>query len=168
MGSFSGMASATRGFASNRLIEGDYIVRIDKAENFEARQTGEKYKITATILAVTAGRHKEGEVVTVMYSKNHGLDQYLSNIKSFIAGVLNLPDPEVDEKMVLRTLDPEQAMSGLVTRVRAIERDSKKKDDKTGTPFQYSVYTWAPFLQPEEIATAIGAERVKRFFPSGL
>lgn len=167
MGSFQGMSSARRGFASNRLVEGDYVVRIDKCEHFEARQTGEKYKVTLTILAVTTGRHKEGEVVTTTFSRNHGLDVYLGNIKGFIAGVLGQPDEAVGENETLKTLEPDGPMNGLVCRVRAMEREGKKADEK-GNKYVYSVYTWSPCLTPGEIRSTIGEERVKRFFPSGL
>jgi hypothetical protein len=167
MGSFQGMSNARRGFASNALKEGDYVVRIDKCENFEARQTGEKYKVTLTILAVTSGSHKEGEVVTTTFSRNHGLDIYLGNIKGFIAGVLGQPDEAVGENEAIKTLEPHNEMCGLVTRVRSIERQGKKTDEK-GNPYSYCVYTWSPCLSPEDIKSTLGPERIKRFFPNGL
>lgn len=179
MGSFAEMKNAKRGYTSNRLVEGDYLARIDSCEHFMASQSGEKYKVTLTILSVLSGDHREGEVVTTTFSRNHGLGVYLSNIKTFIAGVLGCSDDQVDEAVTHRTcstfLHPdtgqptpgENMLSGLVTRVTAVELTSKKKDEQ-GNPFAYSKYGWSPCLSKEEIQEQLGEERVKRFFPNGL
>lgn len=167
MGTFSGMAGAKRGFVSNPLKDGDYVVRIDKCSHFEAKQTGEKFKVDVTILAVNRGSMKEGEVASVTYSKQHGLDLFLGNIKGFIAGVMNVPDDAVGENETLQCLEPQNILAGTVARVRADARASKKKDER-GENFSYQVYTWHPSLDKAEIEKALGPDRVKKHFPNGL
>jgi len=181
MGLFSGMKDAQRGFASNKLTEGDYIVRIDKCDLFRTDISGNCFKITLTILAVSDGPHKVGEVATVNFGdKRITQKQWLGNIKGFIANVMNVADEAVGEKETLQTCDSflndagqiqkgENVLGGTVCRVKAIVRASKSaRDPKTGEAFDYSVYVWSPSLTNEEIVQAIGAEGVKRFFPSGL
>lgn len=168
MGAFSGMKDAKRGYNSNPLTEGDYVARIDRCDFFEAQQNGEFYKITLTILAVGSGPHKEGEVVNILYGRKHGNTQFLQNVKSFIAGVMNVEDGLIDEAATMRTLDPEQVLAGLVIQVKASRRNSKKSKREDGTPFEYSVYTYSPTLSDEDIKQTLGEARVKRFFPNGL
>jgi hypothetical protein len=174
MGLFKDMAGAARGFASNKLTEGDYVVRIDECDVFETDISGNCFKVTLTILAALDGPHKAGEVVTVVHGDKKGTKkQWLSNIKSFIAGVMNVEDARIGETETIAVLGPtnggSNAMDGTVCRVKAISRPSKKsRDEKTGQPFEYSVYSWFPSLSDAEIVQAIGAEGVKRFFPNGL
>lgn len=181
MGLFSGMKDAARGFASNKLTEGDYVARIDKCDLFRTDISGNCFKITLTILAVSDGPHKVGEVVTVNFGdKRITAKQWLGNIKGFIAGVMNVDDASVGEAETIRTCDSflndasqvqkgENVLGGTVCRVKAIQRKSKNsRDAKTGEAFDYSVYTWSPSLDEKEIVQAIGAEGVKRFFPNGL
>lgn len=173
MGIFAGMAGATRGFASNKLTVGDYVVRIDKCDLFKTDISGNCYKITLSILAALDGPHKAGEVVTVTFGDKRITEkQWLGNIKGFIAGVMNVDDSQIGEAETMQTLDAPQGngvMNGTVCRVRALERPSKSaRDQKTGEAFSYSVYSWFPALTNEEIVQAIGEEGVKRFFPNGL
>ena len=173
MGIFAGMQGATRGFASNKLTEGDYVARVDKCDLFKTDISGNCFKITLTILAVSDGPHKAGEVVTVNFGDKRITEkQWLGNIKSFIAGVMNVEDSKVGEAETMRTLDPSQdgqaVMNGTVCRVKAFQRASKSARDKNGEPFDYSVYTWSPSLTDEEILQIIGEEGIKRFFPNGL
>lgn len=181
MGLFSGMKDAQRGFASNKLTEGDYIVRVDRCDTFKTDISGNCYKITLTILAVLDGPHKVGETATVTFGDKRVTEkQWLGNIKGFIAGVMNLDDSKVGNDETMRTLaefkndrgdvvQGENVLGGTVCRVRAIQRASKNsKDQKTGEAFSYSVYSWAPALADAEIVQAIGEEGVKRFFPNGL
>lgn len=169
MGMFDGIKGAKRGYEKNKLVEGDYIVRIDRCDAFKAEQAGNCYKVTLTILAVNDGRHKEGEVTHVVFSNKGSTDkQWYGNIKSFIGGVLGVSDEQIDESSVGRTVDEkEQVMAGRVCRVAAHIRASKKRDDK-GNPFEYSTYSWGAQLPSPEIAKALGEERVKKFFPNGL
>ena len=96
MGTFSGMKDAKRGYTSNRLTDGDYVVRVDRCDHFEAEAAGEGYKITLTILASERGAHKEGEAVTATYflkpGTKGGKKQWFGNIKSFIAVVMGVDD----------------------------------------------------------------------------
>ena len=166
------MKDAKRGYTSNRLTEGDYVVRVDRCDHFEAEAAGEGFKITLTVLAAERGSHKEGEATTVTYFLKPGAlggkKQWFGNIKSFIAVVMNVADEAIDEASVVRTLDPEQILAGTVCRVRSNQRLSKKSKRDDGTPQEFFVYTWSPALENAEILQTLGEERVKRFFPSGL
>lgn len=181
MGLFDGMASATRAFGSNKLTEGDYVARIDRCDVFKTDISGNCYKITLTILGVTDGPHKVGEVATVVFGDKRITEkQWLGNIKGFIAGVMNVDDSKIGAGETQRTLAEfkdangntvvgENCMAGEVCRVKATQRKSKNsKDPKTGEAYDYSIYNWSPSLSAEEITEALGAEAVKRFFPSGL
>lgn len=180
MGIFAGMKDAARGYSSNKLTEGDYVARIDRCDLFKTDISGNVFKIALTILAVTDGPHKAGEVVTVTFGDKRITEkQWLGNIKGFIAGVMNQDDARIGEAETFRTLaefrddkgqtqQGENVLGGTVCRVRATQRPSKTSRDKEGNPFDYSVYSWSPALTPEEITQAIGADAVARFFPSGL
>lgn len=181
MGLFSGMKEASRGFASNKLTQGDYIARVDRCDTFKTDISGNCYKITLTILAVLDGPHKAGEVATVTFGDKRVTEkQWLGNIKGFIAGVMNQDDSKIDGDATMRTLaefkddkgntvQGENVLGGTVTRVRAIQRASKSSKDKnSGEAFNYSVYTWSAALSDDEIVKAIGEEGVARFFPNGL
>lgn len=169
MGMFDGIKDAKRGFAKNKLISGDYIVRVDRCDAFKAEQAGNCFKVTLTVLLAADGPHKEGEVCHVVYSNKGSTDkQWFGNIKSFIGGVLGIEDDLIDEGSVGRTVDEkEQVMAGRVARVVARVRSSKKRDDR-GNPYEYSTYDWGKELAPEEIGRVLGAERVAKFFPKGL
>lgn len=177
MGAFTGMKDAKRGFASNPLREGKYVVRIDGCEFFESRKGAEFWKNTLTILAVSDGDHKVGEVVNTFFKCGDGTEKqtFQSNLKSFIAGVMAAEDAEIDEASINEILGKDAAgqpcpnpLAGLVTVVTARKRASKSKRDDKGQPFEYTVYGWEPSLLNEEIKDAIGEEAVARFFPNGL
>lgn len=180
MGIFSGMKGAARGFASNKLTEGDYIARIDKCDLFKTDISGNCYKITLTILAVLDGPHRIGEAVTVNFPDKRVTEkQWLGNIKGFIAGVMNVADEAIGNDETYQTLaefrddsgkmvQGENVLGGTVCRVKAIQRSSKSSKNDNGDPFSYSVYSWFPALTEAEIKQAIGEEGVKRFFPNGL
>ena len=182
MGTFSGMKDAKRGYTSNRLTEGDYIVRVDRCDHFVADTAGEGYKITLSILGVNGGSHKEGEVATATYflrpGAKGGKKQWFGNIKSFIAVVMGVDDEVIDEAAVLRTcaefqdgsktVAGENKLGGTVCRVRSSQRLSKSTKRDDGTPQEFYVYTWSPAMEDEEIVQTLGEERLKRFFPNGL
>ena len=181
MGILSGMKDAKRGFASNRLTEGDYIARIDRCDLFETDISGNCYKITMTILAAVNGPHKEGELVTHTISDKRASTkkQWLGNIKSFIGTVMVQPDEKIGEPETLRTLfevqnekgelvPGENVLGGTVIRLRAVLRASKKSKDPQGNPYDFCVPTWAPALTNEEIAKVLKPEQIARHFPNGL
>lgn len=169
MGLFAGLKDAKRGFQTNKLKEGRYVVRIDECQVVTGDQAGTMWKNTLTILGVIDGTHRVGEVVNTCFWQNSGKQQWFQNIKGFLAGVLDVADDQIDDKNAEIASGETQPMRGLVTIVAAHQRTSqKRKDDKTGEAVQYSVYSWSPSLDSAQIAEAIGAGGVKRFFPNGL
>jgi hypothetical protein len=182
MGMFQGMKDAKRGFQSNKLREGDYVVRIDRCDHITGDRAGDGFKITCTVLAVNAGDHHEGEVASVTYWKGSGkaaADQWLSNIKGFIGRVMGVTDDQIDEGATLQTLAEvydeatrqtkpgQNVLGGTVARVTAQQRFSKSRRDESGNAVAYNLYGWNLALTPEEIESTLGAERTARFFPSG-
>jgi hypothetical protein len=171
MGAFSGLRDAARGFSSNPLRPGRYVARIDGCDSFEAEQKGLMWKNTLTILAVEDGGeqpHKVGEQVHVFFKKGQFPKVFLQNIKSFMAGVLDVADEEIGEEEADAALSDDSPMVGLVTVVAGRQQASKSSRDDDGNPFKYTVYSWSPSLTDEEIVEAIGQEGVERFFPNGL
>ncbi len=168
MGAFSGLRDAARGFSSNYLRPGRYVVRIDACDSFDAEQKGKMWKNTLTILAVDEGDHKVGEEVHVFFTKGQYPKLFLQNIKAFIAGVLDVNDDEVGEEEAEETLSEDSPMLGLVTVVTARQQASKSKKDDNGEPRKYTVYSWMPSMDDDEIVEAIGEEAVEKFFPNGL
>ncbi len=168
MGVFSGLRDAARGFSSNPIRKGRYVARIDACDSFEAETKGLMWKNTLTILAVEEGDHKVGEQVHVFYSKGQYPKLFLQNIKTFMAGVLDVADDEIGEEEAETALSDDSPMVGLVTVVTAREQASKTKKDDDGNPRKYVVTSWQPSLDDEEILEAIGEEGVTRFFPNGL
>lgn len=170
MGKFSGLKDAKRGFASTVLQGGKYLCRIDKCDYFDTDSNGSMWKNTLTILAIEdggEGQHKVGEVVNTFFREKAGKKLFQSNLKSFIAGVLDAKDDDIGEDVADACLEDNSPMKGLVTLVTARKRTSKdKKDDKTGEPISYIVYSWAPCLSAEETRAAIGDEAYAKFFPS--
>jgi hypothetical protein len=168
MGAFSGLRDAARGFSSNPLRAGRYVARIDSCDSFEAEQKGLMWKNTLTILAVEDGDHKVGEQVHVFFKRGQYPKVFLQNIKSFIAGVLDVADDEVGEEEAETVLSDENPLEGLVTVVTGRQQASKSSRDDDGNPFMYTVYGWSASLDADEIAEAIGEQGVERFFPNGL
>jgi len=168
MGAFSGLRDAARGFSSNPLRAGRYVARIDSCDSFEAEQKGLMWKNTLTILAVEDGDHKVGEQVHVFFKRGQYPKVFLQNIKSFIAGVLDVADDEVGEEEAEMVLSDENPVEGLVTVVTGRQQASKSSRDDNGNPFKYTVYSWGASLDDDEIVEAIGEEGVARFFPNGL
>lgn len=171
MGAFSGMRDAKRGFTSNPLRAGRVVARIDECAFFDTENKGEMWKSTLTILAVDQGEeHRVGEQVHVFFKMAAGKKVFQQNVKSFIAGVLDVADEEVGEEEIDAILAADGGdLRGLVTVVTSRMQTSKKTvDSKTGEPVQYVVHSWAPSLTAEEIVSAIGEEAVERFFPNGL
>ena len=173
MGAFSGLKDAKRGFGSNKLKEGKYVVRIDACDFFEGDQVGEAWKNTLTILAVEEGpaegaQHKVGEVVHTFFYMKSGKKTFHQNLKGFMAGVLNVDDEDVGEEEAEAATKEDSPMKGLVTVVTGRRRTSKKtKDEKTGEPVEYVVYSWSPCLDASEVLAAIGEEAYAKFFPNG-
>lgn len=171
MGAFSGLRDAARGFSSNPLRAGRYIARIDSSDSFEAEQKGLMWKNTLTILAVEDGGespHKVGEQVHVFWKRGQYPKVFLQNIKSFIAGVLDVSDDEVGEEEAEQVLSDDNPVEGLVTVVTGRQQASRSSKDDNGNPFKYTVYSWGASLDDEEIVEAIGEDGVSRFFPNGL
>jgi len=168
MGAFTGLKDARRGFNSNKLRAGEYLVRIDKCEFFDTKMSGEKWKNTLTVVGTISGDHKVGEVAHVIFSMANGQMVFQSNLKGFLAGVLGVSDEEIDEPSATIARSEDSPLYGMVTRVIATQRTSRDKKDKDGNPTTYVVYNWSPAFTPEEITSAIGDEAVKRFFPNGL
>lgn len=168
MGAFSGLKDAKRGFASNPLRPGKYVCRIDGCDFFDTEQNGEMWKNTLTILAVEDGDHKVGETVNTFFRVGAGKKTFQSNLKAFLAGVLDVDDEVIDEPQAMQATKEDSPMKGLVTVVTARQRTSKdKKDEKTGEPVQYTVYSWTPSLDDDGIIAAIGEEAYATFFPNG-
>lgn len=168
MGAFSGLRDAARGFASNILRPGRYVARIDSCDSFEAEQKGRMWKNTLTILAVEEGDHKVGEQVHTFFKRGQYPKVFLQNIKSFIAGVLDVADDEVGEEEAEEVLGENNPLEGLVTVVSGRKQASKSSKDEDGNPFMYTVYSWMPSLDEEEITEALAEGDMERFFPNGL
>lgn len=168
MGAFTGLKDAKRGFSSNPLRPGRYLVRIDECSHFDTEQKGEMWKNTLTILAVEEGDHKVGEQVHTFFKVSAGKQVFQRNLKAFIATVLDVDDSEIGETEAKEISGEEQRMAGLVTLVTARKQASKEGKDEKGNPRVYTVYSWAPSLTNQEITEAIGEDGVARFFPNGL
>lgn len=168
MGAFAGMNDATRGYTSNFLRPGRYVVRIDGSDSFEKEGVGRMWKNTLTVLAVEDGDHKVGEEVHTFFKLDPRYPKmFYGKIMAFIAGVLDVSDDEVGETETEQVLSDENPLLGLVTVVTARETVSKKPDEQ-GNPRKFTNYSWSPSLTDEEIVAAIGEEGVARFFPNGL
>lgn len=176
MGAFSGLKDAKRGFNSNPMREGEYVVRIDACEFFECKTRSggdaEMWKNTLTILAVNRGDdpHRVGEIVHTFFKCGDGTpkETFQANLKGFIAGVMDQSDEAVDENAASEVLGKNNPLCGLVTVVKASTRASKKKRDEKNNPFTYMVYSWSPTLSKDAIVEAIGEEGVRTHFPNGL
>ncbi len=173
MGAFSGMGSVARGYSSNFLRPGRYVVRIDSCETFEAGQAETRmWKNTLTILAVEDGGekpHKVGEQVHVMYTRLQKYPKmFLQNVKGFLASVLDVSDDEIGEDEALTAASEDSPMKGLVTLVSGQSRNSKTSRDNDGNPTKYTVHSWSPSFDDDEIEAAIGEEGMAKFFPNGF
>lgn len=172
MGAFAGMKDAKRGFDKNPLRPGRYVVRIDSCEFFEfvdrKGKDSEAWKNTLTILAVEEGDHRVGEIVHTYFGMAGGKKTFQMNLKSFLAGVLDVPDEAIDEAAATAACSEDSQMKGLVTVVTGRGRRSKSTiDEKTGEPVEYTVYSWSPCMNDDEIIAAIGEEAFNTFFPNG-
>lgn len=173
MGAFSGLKDASRGFSSNPIRAGRYAVRIDGCDFFEAR-AGEKWKNTLTVLAVEDGGekpHKVGETVHTFFNckaGKEGKEIFQRNLKSFMAGVLDVGDEEIGEDEATVASSDDSPLKGLVTIVTVRMQASKDKVDEQGNPRMYPVYGWDASLEPEQIEELLGEEGMAKFFPNGF
>lgn len=168
MGAFSNLKDAKRGFSSNPIQPGKYVVRIDGCDFFDTEQNGEMWKNTLTVLAVDEGSHRVGEIVHTFFRMKAGKSTFQSNLKSFLATVLGVDDEQIDEEVAKIACSEGSPMKGLVTIVTAQQRNHKTaKDEKTGEAVQYTVVSWTACLTNDEIVTAIGDEAYATFFPNG-
>lgn len=170
MGFFSGMSDATRGFSSNYLQAGKYVVRIDDCVSFDKEGKGTMWKTTLTVLAVESGtEHKPGDEVHVFYKFDPRYPKmFFGKIMGFIAGVMDVEDSAIGEDETNDVLSDDNPMRGMVTVVTARNSPSAKSKNEDGTPKVFTNYSWSPRLSDEEIVAAIGEEAVVEFFPNGL
>lgn len=168
MGAFTGLRDAKRGFSSNPLRPGRYLVRIDECSFFDTEQKGEMWKTTVTILSVEEGDHKPGEQAHIFYKVSAGKKIFQQNVKAFICSVLDVDDSEIGEEEQVEITGEQQRMAGLVAVVSGVKQTSKEGKDEKGNPRQYTKYAWQPSLTNAEIVEAIGEDGVARFFPNGL
>lgn len=169
MGAFAGMNDATRGYVSNYLRPGRYVVRIDECASFEKEGVGRMWKNSLTVLAVEKGDHPIGDQVQTFFKLDPRYPKmFYGKIMAFIAGVMGVTDDEVGEEETEEVLGEQNPLEGLVTVVNAVSSVSKKSKNEDGTPKVFTNYSWGTSLDDDEIADAIGAEGVERFFPSGL
>lgn len=173
MGAFSGMKDAKRGFSSNGLRPGKYVVRIDQCDFFES-DNGTFWKNTLTVLAVEQGEHKVGEVVHTFFRFENTAEKkqiFQRNLKAFIAGVLDCDDEAIDEAKTVECYSEQSLLKGLVTVVTVGMKTSKtgvyKDGPKKGEPTEYPTYSWSPCLDPEATKAAIGEEVYVAQFPNG-
>ena len=171
---FAGMKDATRGYASNFVLPGRYLVQIVGCDFFETRK-GESWKNTLTVLAVEEGDHKPGETVHTFWRLKPGTEGktvFQSNVKAFVAGVMDVPDEAVDEEAINMILNPAKGESnpleGHVTLLTVSQRDHKTATDSDGKPVKYAVYSWSAAYSNAEIRDALNDDALARFFPSGL
>lgn len=169
MGAFAGMNEATRGYVSNYLLPGKYVVRIDACVSFEKEGVGRMWKNDLTILAVEDGDHKVGEQVQTFFKLDPRYPKmFYGKIMAFIAGTKGVTDEEVGEEETEMVLSEDNPLAGLVVVVTATASPSKKSTNEDGTPKMFTNYGWSEELDNEEIIAAIGDEGVERFFPNGL
>lgn len=169
MGAFAGMNEATRGYVSNYLLPGRYVVRIDGCVSFEKEGVGRMWKNDLTILAAEDGGHKVGEQVQTFFKLDPRYPKmFYGKIMAFIAGVMGVTDDEVGEEETDMVLSEDNPLAGMVTVVTATASPSKKATNEDGTPKMFTNYGWSESLTEEEIIAAIRDEGVERFFPNGL
>jgi len=168
MGAFQGLKDVSRGYNSNKVRPGQYVVRIDGCDYFTTEQYGDKWKNTLTVLAVERGDHKVGEQVHTFFSKSSGNKVFLRKLKGFLAGVNDVADDLITEAVAEEALGDESPMLGKVTVITVVEKTSQKTTDDDGNPVKYLEFSWSPELSDEEIVEAIGEEAVAQFFPNGL
>lgn len=166
MGRFQGLDKATRGFASNRLREGTYVVRVDECSYFNTEMYGESWKNSLTVLGVIVGDHEVGEEVATTFRQRN--KSFNSNLCGFLAGITGANDEDVTEAHAEAALADNSPVKGLVCIVKAVKRTHRTAKNDDGTPVEYFVYTWEQAMSPDQIREAIGEEAVARFFPNGL
>jgi hypothetical protein len=168
MGAFSGMKDAKRGFNSNPLLPGRYLVRIDECAFFDTDKNGEMWKNTLTILAVDEGEHKVGEVVNTFFKTKPGKKIFQQNVKSFIGTIMECSDEDIDEDYTKEACSEESPLLGLCTVVTARQRPSKSATDDEGNPYLYTTYSWSPQVSAEDVKSSMEPADFKRIFPKGL
>jgi len=176
MGRFSGMKNARRGFQSNAVRPGRYLVRIDEACAFNSPNKGEMVKMTLTVLLAEDGDHKQGEQVHVFHKRGSTateLQVFLGNIKTTLCSIFDI-DKETEESMseaeweenaekAFSEQNPQDSpLVGHVCLLTVALRDNR---DKTG---KYPTYSWSAYYEPKQIAEALSEEEIAKFFPNGF
>ncbi len=173
MGAFDNFGKATRGFQSNPMKEGAYVVRIDECAFFPGRM-GDIWKNTLTVLAVDrAGEdgHSVGETINTFFTckaGTEGRDMFQRKLKAFLAGVLDCEDEAIGKEEAEQASSEESPMVGLVTKVTMRLQASKSSVDDDGNPVKYPVYSWEPSYDGDAVEALLGEEGMEKFFPNGF
>lgn len=174
MGRFAGLDEATRGFNSNPLKQGEFIVRIEGCYYFKSDTKGVMWKNDLTILAVIDGEHRVGEEVQTFFKRGDTAikeKMFQQNLKGFLAGVTGAADEDCgddDAELACAEDQSQNPLRGYVCRVIGHPRPHKTQKNDDGTPVVYTTYTWHKAMTPDEIREVLDAETIARFFPNGL
>lgn len=180
MGAFDGLKDASRGYTSNSVKDGIYAVRIDSSDFFET-QNGESWKNSLTVLSIIEGSqrlsenqqdHRVGESVNTFFTckaGKQGKEIFQRNLKAYMAGVLGCADDEIGQAEAEKASGEENVLGGLVT-ILTVRMQAHKtaKDEKTGDPVMYPIYSWSGMLTEDETKDVMTDEAFAKIFPKGF
>lgn len=166
MSRFAGLNGAKRGFSSNALTEGEYVIRIDKCDFFPTEMYGDTWKNTLTVLGVVRGSHAVGEEVNTSFRARN--KSFASNLCGFLAGVTGSSDEDITDASGEEALAENSPINGLVCVVKARKRTHKSATNEDGSPVTYHVYEWERAMSPDQIKDMLPDEVIAKYFPNGL
>lgn len=162
-GLFGGIKDAKVGGDSDWERPGSYITRIDRVRLDKTRKGETGFYIEKTVLHVledTEGRpHRVGEAITHALWVKH--DSFLGNVKSFLAGVLEMNAADIVEDDVLLVIADDQPLAGTV-----IETSNRTIRTLADNPFTKISYK-GPVLA-SKLKTLLPQSVQDRFFPDGM
>lgn len=158
---FSGIRDARSASDVNYARAGTYLCRIDRCKTGVTRKRIEFTAIEMTIIHVyddAEGKgHRLGETVTAYYGSDN--DYFLSEIKGFIAALLDANEDEIDEDDCFEMVSDEQPFAGMTIVM-------KNRDKRSQTP-PHGVYTLVRYenFPADRVGEVLTEDEIARFFP---
>jgi hypothetical protein len=159
MGLFAGIKNAPRRLDSNYEKPGTYWERIDACKDGKSRKGDDFVVLEKTVIRVIDDAegegHRLGENISHMLMKKY--DSFLSNVKTIIANIMDIPGDEVTEALCEEVFCPESIIGGFV-----VECSNRNIVTKKGTDF--TAITYKREVPPQEVLETLSEEDVERFF----
>lgn len=164
-GIFSNIGKAKAMLDANYIRPGKYWMLINKCKVDSDRKgvafIANEFTVIRALDNDNGQGHRLREDVCQLVKQTN--DYFLSEVKSFVAGVMGIQAEDVGEDDALLVYDPEkQPLVGYVVEVHA--RNITLKDSNK----DFTRVTYKREVKPQELLEGLDPEIISRYFPNGV